>query len=273
MCSCSGGREPAAEAGAERPSLEIFDDGSLTTQSELRVAGAATVSGGLTLVPSWGQRHGSARKLGGSASSSGDDDALAPPVALLVVEAADGAGSARRPGRARGALHVLTRTLTKAPGPWLLRRPCLRTRALAAGAPPSAALFDDGSLDVSSASLSGSLSVQGEAMHFGGLTLVPPPLVGPSTLHAAAGVASASSASLGGQKVPLFRVGPRPGWSSSDDDAGECARACAALLRASRWAVHMASALHYCGSRCSVCVVTCFVLVFWGARTGCGSWR
>ena len=59
----------------------------MTMQSELSVAGSATLQGGLTLKPSAG-----ARKLSGSGSSAGDGDydVAAPPVALLTVEAADG---------------------------------------------------------------------------------------------------------------------------------------------------------------------------------------
>ena len=83
-------RFSAAEAGADFPSLEIFEDGSVTMQSELSVAGSATLLGGLTLKPSAG-----ARKLSGSGSSSGADSGFdsqsSPPVALLIVEASNGA--------------------------------------------------------------------------------------------------------------------------------------------------------------------------------------
>ena len=90
---------------------------------------------------------------------------------------------------------------------------------------PTAALFEDGSFDASSAALSGSLSVQGEAKHYGGLTLMPPPRDAVSTLSAPAGVVSASSVRPAGRKLSLLRVGPQSGFSADDDgSAGECAR-------------------------------------------------
>ena len=96
---------------------------------------------------------------------------------------------------------------------------CVAGPCAAGGLAPAAALFDDGSLDVSSASLSGGLTVHGEAMHYGGLTLMPPPAGAASTLTAPAGVVSASSEGPAGRKVSLFRVGPRL-VSSADDDGG-----------------------------------------------------
>jgi hypothetical protein len=94
---------------------------------------------------------------------------------------------------------------------WCVVGPCG-----AGGLAPAAALFHDGSLDVSSVSLSGGLSVQGEAMHYGGLTLMPPPAGAASTLAAPAGVVSASTVGPAGRKVSLFRVGPRFGLSTDD---------------------------------------------------------
>ena len=120
---------------------------------------------------------------------------------------------------------------------------CVAGPCAAGGLAPAAALFDDGSLDVSSASLSGGLTVRGEAMHYGGLTLMPPPAGAASPLAAPAGVVSASSAISGGRKVSLFRVVPQPVSSvlvgprsvlSTDDgggSGGECARRCAAISR------------------------------------------
>ena len=123
---------------------------------------------------------------------------------------------------------------------------CVAGRCVAGGLAPAAALFDDGSLDVSSASLSGGLTVLGEAMHHGGLTLMPPPAGAASTLTAPAGVVSASSEGPAERKVSLFRVGPRSFSSvrvgprsvfSADDDGGsggECARRCAAISRSAK---------------------------------------
>ena len=118
-----------------------------------------------------------------------------------------------------------------------------------------------------SATLSSGLTVHGEAMHHGGLTLMPPPAGAASPLAASAGVVSSSSVGPAGRKVSLFRVVPQPVLSADDDGGGgECARARVCCGRELGRAVF--SRLRCTATCCAVCLILLCCALGVAARPG-----
>ena len=84
-----GWRGAAPDAHTDGSSLEIFDDGSMTMQSELSVAGSATLSSGLTV-------HGEAMHHGGLTLMPPPAGAASPLAAPAGVVSASSVGPAGR---------------------------------------------------------------------------------------------------------------------------------------------------------------------------------